>query len=420
VPSKRHAIKVGAVLVSALVLFFIPTLVRSVDVFSVPQGSRQDSQHRRGKKKRSVAKKSPGRYANFSHTTHVTTQKLACSSCHKFPTENWKQVRKGDATFPDVAEFPQHSACLDCHRKQFFARERPAPSICANCHVNVTPRDTARYLFPSLGDVTEPTAARKNFVTEFAVNFPHEKHLEVISAANRSLGPMQLAQLVAVSWKEQEKPAPVNCPVCHQTHDPQGSSSEEYGTKPPKNLGDAFWMKKGTFKTIPTSHTGCFTCHNAEAGIAPLSDDCQACHKLIAPVTDPKIDFDESLISAMGINDHVVVNAWSRRESSGAFRHEGGAHPDLACTNCHQPARMNTVDPQTLRVSVRSCGGAEGCHITATSDDGGILNYEIDQKKSNGTFVCTKCHLTYGKQTIPLDHAQAIPTPSPAKKPGDK
>ena len=78
---------------------------------------------------------------------------------------------------------------------------------------------------------------------------------------------------------------------------------------------------------------------------------------------------------------------------------------------------MNTADPQTLRVAVRSCGGAEGCHITATSDDGGILNYEIDQKKSNGTFVCAKCHLTYGKQTVPLDHAQAIPTPSPAKKP---
>ena len=121
----------------------------------------------------------------------------------------------------------------------------------------------------------------------------------------------------------------------------------------------------------------------------------------------------------MGINDRVVLNAWHRRESSGSFRHEGGAHPDLVCTDCHQPARMNTADPQTLRVSVRSCGGAEGCHITVTSDDGGILNYEIDQKKSNETFVCTKCHLTYGKQAVPSDHAQAIPTPSPAKKPGD-
>ena len=27
-------------------------------------------------------------YTNFSHQTHVTQQKLACDSCHKFPTGN--------------------------------------------------------------------------------------------------------------------------------------------------------------------------------------------------------------------------------------------------------------------------------------------------------------------------------------------
>src|SRR5690349_5148511 len=89
-------------------------------------------------------------YSNFSHTTHVTKEKLACASCHKFPTKNWKTVRKGDAAFPDVAEFPEHDTCLKCHRQQFFARERPAPQICANCHVKGTPADTSRYPFPSL------------------------------------------------------------------------------------------------------------------------------------------------------------------------------------------------------------------------------------------------------------------------------
>jgi len=71
-------------------------------------------------------------YKSFSHSTHVTKQKLACDSCHKFPTKNWKEVRKGDAAFPDVAEFPEHSSCLN-PRQQFFARERPAPKICSNC-----------------------------------------------------------------------------------------------------------------------------------------------------------------------------------------------------------------------------------------------------------------------------------------------
>ena len=59
-------------------------------------------------------------------------------------------------------------------------------------------------------------------------------------------------------------------------------------------------------------------------------------------------------------------------------------------------------------VAVKSCGGAEGCHITATLDDGGILNYEIDQKNKNNGFVCTKCHLVYGKQAVPASHVNAI------------
>jgi hypothetical protein len=70
---------------------------------------------------------------------------------------------------------------------------------------------------------------------------------------------------------------------------------------------------------------------------------------------------------------------------------------------------INTLQLSTLKVAVRSCGGAEGCHITATSDDGGILNYEIDQKKTKPTFECTKCHVSYGKQTLPENHLKAIP-----------
>jgi hypothetical protein len=281
--------------------------------------------------------------------------------------------------------------------------------------VKVTPRDTARFLFPSLGDVGDESRPRRDFVREFAVNFPHETHLEVVSVNNPDLKPD--LTLVAISFGRQNKPAPVNCPVCHQTHMPQGNSSEEYVTKPPKDLGDAFWLKKGTFKTIPNSHAGCFTCHNADSGIAPTSADCQVCHKLMGQLAAQKYDFDPNIMTGMEISDRVVLAAWSRRISAGAFRHEGGAHPDLVCTNCHLPSRMNTTDPQTLRVAVKSCGGADGCHITATLDDGGSLNYELDQRKSNATFNCAKCHVTFGKQAVPVDHAQAIPVPTVPKKP---
>jgi Cytochrome c7 and related cytochrome c len=344
-------------------------------------------------------------YSEFSHVTHVTNQKLACDSCHKFPTANWKEVRKGDAAFPDVAEFPEHSACLNCHRQQFFARERPAPRICSNCHVAVTPRDTARFLFPSLGDVAGAAKPQRTFIREFAVNFPHETHLEIVSRNDR-VGP----RFIAVSWSSQQtKQPPANCPVCHQTYQPQGNSSEEYVTKAPKDLGDAFWLKKGTFKTVPNSHTGCFTCHNAESGIAPLSSDCQVCHKLPGSTVKINSDFDARMPATMGISDRIILSAWQTRISAGAFRHEGGSHPDLACADCHAPARMNTVDVQTLKVPVRSCGGAEGCHVTATLDEGGALNYEVDQKTKNSGFVCIKCHIVFGNKPVPVSHTNVIP-----------
>jgi formate-dependent nitrite reductase cytochrome c552 subunit len=112
-----------------------------------------------------------------------------------------------------------------------------------------------------------------------------------------------------------------------------------------------------------------------------------------------------------------MLSKWSRRISAGAFRHEGGEHPNLNCMGCHNVPTMNTLDAKTLKVQMRSCGGADGCHVTATTDDGGALNFEIDQRKKDPTFVCTKCHITFGKEGIPEDHPKAIPTPTPKGKP---
>src|SRR3984893_16720465 len=145
-------------------------------------------------------------YSSFSHRTHVVNQKMACDSCHKFPTNNWKEVRKGDAAFPDIAEFPDHSSCLNCHRPQFFARERPAPAICSNCHVNVTPRDTTRFLFPSLGDVGDSAKPKRDVATEFAVNFPHDKHVDVVGLNDPGLRPASRVGFVTVSWQQKSAP----------------------------------------------------------------------------------------------------------------------------------------------------------------------------------------------------------------------
>jgi hypothetical protein len=402
-------------------LFVTPQLVS----LAAGSGTGKQPQSLRPQKKVTPPKKPPVDYTKFSHQTHVVTEKLACNSCHKVPSKNWKEVRKGDAAFPDVTDFPEHASCLNCHREQFFARERPAPAICSNCHVKNSPRDTSRWLFPSLGDNTDLKVNRREFVSEFGVGFPHDKHIDVVGLNTPTPLKDNRGWFVTVSLQEKKKDGPPkSCPVCHETYQPQGNASEEYVTKPPKNIGDAFWLKKGTFKTTPNSHTVCFTCHSADSGIAPAPTDCNLCHKLATPQSLPQslprslnADFDPKLAKTIGVTDATMLSKWGRRISAGAFRHEGGEHPDLNCMGCHNVPTMNTLDAKTLKVAVRSCGGADGCHITATTDDGGALNFEIDQKKKDPTFVCTKCHIAFGKEGIPEDHPNAIPTPKPKAKP---
>ena len=408
VSSKNKVLMLSVVALAAVVLSLV---VASPTAQAVPQ--KRSSQRRRTRKPRTPPKPKID-YANFSHTTHVVTQKLACNSCHKVPSKNWNVVRKGDAAFQDVADFPEHSSCLTCHRTQFFARERPAPTICSNCHIAVTPRDTARWLFPSLGDITDPKLKRREIVSEFGVGVPHDKHIDVVGMI--APGSKDRASFVKALFQDKKAGPPKSCPVCHETYQPQGKSSEEYLVKPPKDIGDNFWLKKGTFKTIPTSHTICFTCHNADSGIPPEPKNCETCHKL-AHVTPSKTDFDAKLAPAMGA-DALMLARWTRRQSAGAFRHEGGMHPDLNCMDCHNVATstFSTVDPKTMKVAVRSCGGADGCHITPTLDDGGALNFEVDARKKNPNFVCTKCHVTFGKDPLPETHLQAVPTPKPKAK----
>ena len=336
-----------------------------------------------GAQKRAPSRRGPASidYTSFSHVTHVSKEKLACGSCHKFPTNNWKQVRKGDAAFPDVAEFPEHGSCLNCHRQQFFARERPVPKICSNCHVKATPSDTSRYAFPSLGEAFLSSAKGLGFISDFRVLFPHDKHTDT------------------------------ECAECHQTYQPQGKSDDEFVTRPPKNIGDAFWLKKGTFKTRPLTHATCFTCHNQESELAPLPQNCDVCHAISGSETVAR-DFDSTLARTIGVDDWWTLTAWRNRVSAGAFRHE--AHADLKCAQCHNVTAMNTTRDETRKVAIKSCGGAEGCHVTATLDDGGILNYEIDQRKKSATFVCTKCHLSSGSRPVPASHVNAIPKPPAA------
>lgn len=392
--ARRQSISVTIIITIAVLWIMYPRLVSNATdnrVDDTPQSPRQ-------KKIRRVD------YTKFSHNT--AQHRRECNACHKFPSSNWKDVRKEDEAFPDVTEYPQHSSCIECHRQQFFARERPAPRICSNCHVNVTPRNTERFPFPSLGEKFEASKKGSDFVSEFNVYFPHDKHLDLIGQARPALRRDETVRFVTASFKKQES-EPKSCAVCHKIYQPQGDSNDEYVMPPPKKLGESFWLKKGTFETLLNSHTVCFTCHSQGSDFKPDSSDCNACHKLAPTVSDAKTDFDSNLIAAMKIKDTTMLKRWRTRDSSGTFRHEGGAHPLLSCTACHNIAAMNTLDQKTLKVPIRSCGGeGMGCHIEA--DKSGILKLEIEKKKTNPNFQCAKCHLSFSKRYIPESHLAAI------------
>lgn len=137
--------------------------------------------------------------------------------------------------------------------------------------------------------------------------------------------------------------------------------------------------------------------------MTPAPTDCATCHKLKQPLG--LADFDPVLASRMGATERVMLDAWRTRTSAGAFRHEFASHAELSCSTCHNVGTMVTTDQKTRKVPVTSCNM---CHITATTDDGGVLNFEVDSRKKNPSFTCVKCHVVFGKQPIPESHLEAI------------
>ena len=209
---------------------------------------------------RATQSPAPRKYSSFPHDAKA--HQLECGSCHKFPSPNWNKVRTGDAAFPDITDYPKHESCLGCHKQQFF-RGGP-PVVCSICRTNPGPRDSSRHPFPNPREIFDLSKKGKTAESDFAVLFPHDKHIEIVAIHGGSHSPFRQVSFAAKPAGEE------SCAVCHATLQPQGDSSEEYITKPPADLGDGFWLKKGTFKTKPIGHTTCFTCHSVDSGIAPL------------------------------------------------------------------------------------------------------------------------------------------------------
>lgn len=340
------------------------------------------------------------KYSKYSHDVPAHKNKK-CSDCHKFPSANWNKVRPEADAFPDITDYPKHDSCVSCHRRQFFSG--PKPAICTICHVNPSPKDSRRYPFPNPAEAFNKTERGQTSFSEFAVGFPHEIHISMLASTHNvpSNSDPKGTAFIKAGFRKPFKSD--TCAMCHQLVMPQGDSDDEYVTTPPKDLGDSFWLKKGTFMSKPPGHTQCFTCHSADSGLSPAPTDCGTCHKL--QPKDLKTDYDPKAAKQMGIDEKILMASWRRRTSSATFRHEWLPHADMDCDACHTVAKLAPADPKVKAVSITACSN---CHITATTDDGGILNYEIDSRKKDAKFECVKCHLAYKSLPIPASHPKAI------------
>jgi hypothetical protein len=376
---------------------------------SAPEPQRQ----RRSVQRRPRASASRPRvdYSKFTHTT-AAHQKDSCSSCHQTPSDNWAQAREHDAAFPDVTDYPEHGSCINCHRAQFFNGARPV--ICSVCHNIVSPRSGARHPFENPGEPFARSEKAKTRPSEFALNFPHDLHQDVMARTAPPSADAQGVRFMRTAFAQEavRKEKPNSCSICHQTYT-QRPVHAEGAAKPPAATAAATAtapLPEGLLKTTPTGHDSCFNCHWQDGGEKPLSSDCAGCHKLLpqgrtlAPTL--KKDADPQLAAKAGFTDPFIVRKLLRRETV-TFAHDEENHKGIDCASCHvNIPSINVLDENTLKVPILSCGGGSSCHVSAKPKK--ILNEEVDKKLADASFQCVKCHVNLGKEMTPKSHLNAV------------
>ena len=386
------------------------TATRSASAAFEPQ-QRRPRQTRRRAPSRAQARPRVD-YTKFLHAT--AQHRKACDSCHNNPSENWAQVRAGEAAFPDITDYPEHASCINCHRRQFFVGARPA--ICTVCHTQASPRADARFPFENPEDAFAKSAKSKTRRTDFEVYFPHDRHQDVMARTKTAdeFGFVR-ASFAARAAEDRRVDA---CTICHETYQPAGDAPEEYVTKPTVELKsnalglEAFWLKRGMFKTSPRGHDSCFRCHWQEGGEVPRSNDCAGCHKLLSEPHDAKLtaapsktDADTSNPSVKAITDSDVLAHWAVR-SVATFRHEKADHIKVGCTACH--IFITSSDKLTAGfdlVPIKTCASSS-CHGNTNKSSGSkkIIFDEVEQRKKDPAYACAKCHINLGREPTPKSH----------------
>jgi decaheme cytochrome c component MtrC/MtrF-like protein len=293
-------------------------------------------------------------YSKFSHNTKK--HQAACDTCHKIPTLSWQQT----STYPDITDYPGHDACVSCHRPQFFKGAKPV--ICSVCHVKTSPRDEARLPFRN-----------PNVKLEFTIEFPHDRHQDVIALLNFR-GDESLSAFAHARRRSDDKlPTYNNCEICH--------SQRGVPSPPTAGWADGFQPKPETFKSVPSGHDSCFNCHWKSQ--QPVATNCAGCHKPASA---------------------TATLATVPTRISLKFMHEGGGSKQnhvADCASCH----INITKSATVRglkpdVPITACSE---CHAKAGVRED--LNKELAAIDKNKAFVCIYCHTSnVGSLDPPASH----------------
>lgn len=312
-------------------------------------------------------------YSRFLHATKEHQQ--TCVRCHKIPTSNWPAA----SGFPDVADFPDHDACVSCHRQQFFRGARPV--ICSDCHTVVSPRDSERFPFRN-------SAAPR----QFNLNFPHDKHQDVIALLNRPVKALETFSFVKATVRiplqqSGQRKAYNNCEICHR-------DNSKALAAPAGGWVDGVKPAAEAFKSEPDNHAYCFSCHwKAQA---PVNNQCDHCHKLT--------------------NLYVAVE--SPKRISMKFDHNGGGgkKEHLAeCTTCHvnitRPAHLKRSEVDVPLLACKQChsqdsGSAQPVEVDCRALRGArVIGDELKCLEANRQYTCTYCHTSnFGQLEPPVSH----------------
>jgi len=270
-----------------------------------------------------------------------------------------------------------------CHRQQFFTRQAFAgtgPAICTVCHVRAAPREDKRFAFGKPNNSNQ--AMKPKNERQFAIEFPHDKHQNVIASLRRLRERNNEVQFVRASFRNREalddrKVDYNNCSICHQTN-----KALAIATLPPATADPSTFYP---FKTLPRSHDACFECHWKIQ--KPTAADCAGCHKPTATFV------------ALDVPKRISIK----------FAHEGGKGEHVAeCTTCHiNITRASTLRGLTPDVPINACAACHRDSKKITYPKAETIETEIEQFKKIGE--CTYCHMPdVGKKKPPPSHDAAV------------